>query len=100
VYDDLVEHAGGLNAIVSRVASYPALSLEGLLRLDPDAIIELSETRQDVQGVRREWIALEGVRAARAGRVHVFTGDFLTVPGPRLVRFAETLARTLHGAGQ
>jgi hypothetical protein len=35
----------------------------------------------------------------RRERVFVFTEDYLPVPGPRLVRFVETLAHALHPAG-
>jgi hypothetical protein len=31
----------------------------------------------------------------RRGRVFVFTQDFLPVPGPRLIRFVQELARAL-----
>ena len=95
VHDDLIRQAGGQNALTSGVVSYPTLSVEGLLRLDPDVIVEFAAGRPDAAALRRQWNALDALRAVKTGRVHVFTDDFLSVPGPRFVRFAETIARLL-----
>jgi iron complex transport system substrate-binding protein len=97
VHDDLIAQAGGRNALTSRTVSYPTLSLEGVLRLDPDVIIELSERGTDADALRRQWNVLDSVRAVETGRVYVFTGEFLSVPGPRFARFAETIARAIRG---
>jgi len=95
VHDDLITQAGGENALTSRAVSYPILSVEGLMRLDPDVIVEFAAGRPDAATLRRQWDALDAIRAVKSGRVHVFTDDFLSVPGPRFVRFAETIARVL-----
>ena len=97
VHDDLISQAGGRNVLTSPAVSYPTLSVEGVMRLDPDVIIELAPGKGDAQTRRQQWQQLESVRAVRAGRVYVFTGEFLSVPGPRFVRFAETIARSLRG---
>jgi iron complex transport system substrate-binding protein len=95
VHDDLIRQAGGENALTSRAVSYPIVSVEGLMRLDPDVIVELAPGRPDAATLRRQWNALDAIRAVKSGRVYVFTDDFLSVPGPRFVRFAETIARVL-----
>jgi iron complex transport system substrate-binding protein len=96
VHDDLLSHAGGQNVLAGGGVVYPTLSVESVMRLDPDAIVEFAPGKGDADVLRREWLALDSLRAVKAGRVHVFTEDFLSVPGPRFVRFAETLARALH----
>ena len=95
VHGDLITQAGGENALTSRAVSYPMLSVESLMRLDPDVIVEFAAGRPDAAALRRQWNALQWIRAVKSGRVHVFTDDFLSVPGPRFVRFAETIARVL-----
>jgi iron complex transport system substrate-binding protein len=97
VYDDLITHAGAVNVLTSRAVAYPTLSAEGVMRLDPDVIIEFSFSGTDAAALRTRWNRLDSVKAVKAGRVHVFTSDFLAVPGPRFVRFAETVARALRG---
>jgi iron complex transport system substrate-binding protein len=96
IHHDLVTLAGGRNVLTSPSVSYPTLSAEGLMRLNPDVIVEFGSGRADRAVLRRQWNVLDSLQAVRAGRVYVFTEDFLSVPGPRFVRFTETLARVLN----
>jgi iron complex transport system substrate-binding protein len=97
VHDDLIAHAGGINALASRAVAYPTLSAEGVMRLDPDVIVEFSSSGGDATVLRQQWNRLDSVRAVKNGRVYVFTGEFLSVPGPRFARFIETVARSIRG---
>ena len=83
--------------LTSGAVSYPTLSAEGVMRLDPDVIIEFSSGATDAATRRRQWNRMRSLRAVQTGRVHVFTDEFLPVPGPRFVRFAETIARAIRG---
>jgi iron complex transport system substrate-binding protein len=97
IHHDLITQAGGANVLTSRAVAYPTLSAEGVMRLDPDVIIEFSPAGGDPAARRRQWRRLDAVRAVRNGRVYVFTGDFLSVPGPRFARFARTIAQAMRG---
>jgi iron complex transport system substrate-binding protein len=97
IHDDLITQAGGANVLTSRAVAYPTLSAEGVLRLNPDVIIEFSSTGTNAATLRRQWGRLDAVTAVKTGRVYVFTGEFLSVPGPRFVRFAETIAHSIRG---
>jgi iron complex transport system substrate-binding protein len=97
IHHDLIAHAGGANVLASTAIAYPTLSAEGVMRLDPDVIIEFSSGGTDPSALRRQWNRLDSVRAVRNGRVYVFTGEFLSVPGPRFARIAETIARSIRG---
>lgn len=96
VYHDLLLRAGGRNAVPPGPVLHPALSPESLLRLNPDAVVEFASGAVDGTAIREEWRALPSLTAVERQRVFVFTEDFLPVPGPRLVRFTDTLARALH----
>jgi iron complex transport system substrate-binding protein len=97
IHDDLITQAGGTNVLMSGAVAYPTLSAEGVMRLNPDVIIEFSSGGTDVAALRHQWRRLDSVRAVRNGRVYVFTGEFLSVPGPRFARFADTIARAIRG---
>ncbi len=97
IHDDLITQAGGVNVLASPAIAYPTLSAEGVMRLDPDVIIEFSSRATDAAALRGEWNRLDSVRAVRSGRVYVFTGAFLSVPGPRFARLTETIARSIRG---
>ena len=96
IYHDLLLRAGGQNAVPPGPVLHPALSPESLIRLNPDAVVELAPGAVDATALREEWRALPSLTAVARQRVFVFTEDFLPVPGPRLVRFADTLAHALH----
>jgi iron complex transport system substrate-binding protein len=101
---DLVGMAGGVNVLADSSLEYPRISMESIIRLDPDVIIDagdMGDTPEDRERRRtmteKLWHAQTLVRAARTGHVHAITSDIFVVPGPRVVEAAETMARWLHG---
>jgi iron complex transport system substrate-binding protein len=97
IHDDLITQAGGMNVVTSTAVAYPTLSAEGAIRLNPDVIIEFGPANADAAALRRQWSRLDSIQAVKNNRVHVFTGEFLSVPGPRFVRFVDTVARAIRG---
>jgi len=99
-YDNLIEAAGATNVFEDGALQFPAISKEGLLRLDPDVVIEMapdlaeaSFTREDIIA---EWATLPDLTAVKTGRVYVLGGDYVPVPGPRFVQTLEDMAKVLH----
>ena len=95
VHHDLITQAGGVNVLTSTAIAYPTMSAEGVMRLDPDVIIEFVSRDDDAELLRRQWQRLGSLRAVKTNRVHVFTGAFLSVPGPRFVRLVTDIAALL-----
>lgn len=97
-YNDLIRCAGGENAYADELVQYPLIGREGLLRLDPDVIVEVrtDAAAGDAEKLAADWHAVRGLRAAAAGRVFVFTEDYVTIPGPRFVLLLKKLARVMH----
>jgi len=103
--NDLVGIAGGAN-IVSGVSSlpYPQLSLESILKLDPDVIVdtidmgatETERERRNAEG-QELWRRYRTISAVRNGRVRAAETDALFVPGPRVAESAEWLADVIRG---
>lgn len=98
--DEIIAIAGGINCAPGKRLEYPALSAEGLLQLDPDVIIELAGDVENADDVRETalaaWRVLPGLRALEMHRIHLLTGAYLTIPGPRVPKIADALARCLH----
>jgi iron complex transport system substrate-binding protein len=98
-YDELLADAGAKNAFTGD-APYAALSLEGLLRLDPDVIIELvgehGMTGVDSGSILAQWKNLSDLQAARNGDVAVIRGDFTLRAGPRYPLVLEAFAAVIH----
>jgi iron complex transport system substrate-binding protein len=85
-YNDLIEAAGMTNAIVDSSAVYPQLSTEGLVRLQPDIIIDIAMRSLPVpkERVRADWQMLPVLHAVKNDHVAILSGAYLTIPGPRI----------------
>jgi iron complex transport system substrate-binding protein len=97
---DMLGIAGGVNvfADVARESVQP--SIETILARAPTVILEVRATgllaTADVVQAKRVWGTLASVPAVQSGRIAVFTGEHLVVPGPRVVQGTEAFARALH----
>jgi len=96
--DDLLAVAGAENAYPER-ADWPSIGPAQVVRLRPEIVIINIATpgpadRQDV--IRRAWEELTSVPAVEAGRIHILTEPYLTIPGPRVGQAARLLAETIH----
>jgi iron complex transport system substrate-binding protein len=97
--------AGGRNALPRSVKpEYPRISMETVISLSPDVIIDIGEMGESPSDSDRRrqiteslWKRQTLVKAAREGRVFVTTDEAFTVPGPRIVSVAETMAGWFHG---
>ena len=105
--NELLEAAGGSNVLARPgIMSYPRISLETVLREDPEVIIDLTDAHDtDAQHIaaraadRLLWMHEQGLRSARSGRIFVADSTVFIVPGPRMVEAAQRLFELLHGAG-
>jgi iron complex transport system substrate-binding protein len=68
--------------------------------MNPEVIIEMLGDMGgkliDKQNALSAWQTLPQVAAVADGRVHLFTEDFVVIPGPRFVRILELLAQIIH----
>ena len=98
-YDDLLMRAGAVNAY-DRDVAYAHMSREGLLRIDPDVIVELvgeHGMEASTDSLLSRWEALPDLRAARSGRVSVIKGDFAFRAGPRYPQVLEAFIKAIRG---
>jgi len=101
---ELLEIAGGRNILAdSNLIPYPRISLETVVRLDPDLILEASgigDLKQDVQmmqeRMREPWLQHKELSAVRNGRVVAITSEALVVPGPRVVDAVELMRKPIR----
>ncbi len=94
--DRLITRAGGQNIGASLSSEWGQISLEELIRQDPDLIIlgtaNYGETPEKVKQ-RPGWNRL---RAVREGHIYPINADLISRPGPRIVEGLEALARIIH----
>jgi len=99
-YDQLIDAAGGVNVMNGVKQAYPTITAEAVIRMAPDVIIELSmsytDNYQQRQKICGDWMALKSVPAVKTGMVRCLSGDYLTIPGPRIGLILEDFANVLH----
>lgn len=102
---DVAAIAGGTNVLANVTVAYPRISMETVISLAPDVIIdvgEMGESPADSDQRRRVteglWQRQTMVRAVREGGVHATNDEAFVVPGPRIVDVARMMAAWLHGA--
>jgi iron complex transport system substrate-binding protein len=102
LYDDLLRRAGHENAADQGVRAYAPLSLEAIVRIDPEVIIELDAAGQarpagDADAVSA-WTRLGPLRAVTTRRIHVLAGQQHFIPGPRVAQTFEAMCRKIGGS--
>lgn len=101
---DVATLAGATNVLAGTPLEYPRISMETVVALQPDVIVDVGEMGESPEDsahrlatTRQLWKAQTLVKAAREGRVHATTDEAFVVPGPRIVDVATQLAEWLHG---
>jgi iron complex transport system substrate-binding protein len=98
--NELIELAGGENAIAPTLHKYPPIGGEQVLACGAEVIIEpaMMSERVDSQQAqaRAYWQRFPGLPAVSNGRLHVIDGDIVSRLGPRLPQGIEMIARHLH----
>jgi len=99
-YNDILQLAGGRNVYQDTRLKVPAVSMEGLLRMNPEVIIDIfpdaSAHQADLQKVRQQWQQLTPITAVKQQQIHFIEADYATVPGPRIIQLLADIAKLLH----
>ena len=93
--------------LASTRLEYPKISMETVISLAPDVLIDVGEMGESLESSERRgtvtqalWKGATLVKAVRDGRVHAVNDQAFVVPGPRIVEVAEAMAKWFHGVGQ
>jgi iron complex transport system substrate-binding protein len=94
--DELIAVAGGRNVLAGLGAGWPPLSLEEILRREPDLVL-VGTTAPDPLRLIRDRPGWRSMSAVRTGRVYPVHPDLVARWGPQLPVAADTLARLIRG---
>jgi len=98
--NEMIELAGGENAIGPTLHKYPPIGAEQVIVCDADVIIEPSMQQKDLKEQQKNanhyWNKFETIPAVANERVYVIPGDTVSRLGPRLYEGTETIARCLR----
>jgi iron complex transport system substrate-binding protein len=96
--DDVLQVAGGANALDASSSGYPTIDRERLSALAPDVIVQILPGASEavLAQARANWSELLMLPAVRDGRVYVITEPWAMLPGYRQAELAERLSGLLH----
>lgn len=99
-YDDLLGLGGYANALPPGTRPFSSVTLEAVLRADPDVIVELvpdvaARPLGDADALRI-WARVGDLKAVAAGRVYTLVGPQHFVLGPRIAQTFEALCELIH----
>lgn len=101
--NELIELAGGQNAIGPTLHKYPPIGTEQVLACDVEVIIEPTMAAGDADQQREQalayWSRWPRIPAVEAGSIHVIDGDIVSRLSPRLYQGIETIAQCLQTSG-
>lgn len=93
----LIELAGAVNVAARAKSPYPRLSLEEVIKEDPELIVfPVSAAEGIPENEQALWQRWETISAVKHRRFYRISGDLLNRPGPRIVQGLEALAKTIH----
>ena len=98
--NEMIELAGGENAIGRTVHKYPPIGAEQVIVCDADVIIEPAMGQEDLARQQNRalqyWSKFENLPAVANKRIYVIPGDTVSRLGPRIYEGIETIARCLR----
>jgi iron complex transport system substrate-binding protein len=101
--NELIELAGGENAIAPTINKYPPVGPEQVIASNPDVIIqpvmdvmEKADLTAGKQQLIEYFDRFQSITAVSSNRIYVIDGDAVSRLGPRIDQAAETIARCLR----
>lgn len=89
--------AGGSNIAAQAGVAYPRLSMETVLKEDPEVLIFPSGDIETVpRSEQQQWRRWDSLSAVKQHRFHEVSSNLLNRPGPRIVDGLEQLAKAIH----
>ena len=94
---ELLEIAGGKNVLDQSTPAYPHISMETVVRLDPDVILDSSFMGEaEPARLKDPWMAHAELKAVQKGQVFGMASEPIMTPGPRVVESVEILKGKLR----
>ncbi len=98
--NEMIELAGGENAIGPTLHKYPPIGAEQVIVCGADVIVEPSMQQKDLTAQQNRalqyWSNFENLPAVANKRIYVIPGDTVSRLGPRLYEAIETIAGCLR----
>jgi len=90
--NDLLQAVGAVNAYDGGI-NYPSISVESVVAMNPDVIIELSAFNEGIDEAKvfGLWERFSFISAVKDRKIFIITDDLWLIPGPRVAEIAEKM---------
>jgi iron complex transport system substrate-binding protein len=97
VIHQLIQLAGAENIGARTGQPFPDLSMEEVMKLNPDVLLfPVGLSEEITESERQQWRRCESLKAARAGRLYPIDQALMERPGPRIAEALERLVSLLQ----
>jgi iron complex transport system substrate-binding protein len=97
---EIIESAGGTNAISATVDQYPSIGTEEIIGCGAEVIIQSAMGSENISGQQKAaeefWSKFANLPAVKNKRIYVIDADTVLRLGPRLPEGVKTITRLLH----
>lgn len=95
--NEILQYSGGKNCYNGDLY-YPTISIESIISLNPEVIIEFSFffKKSDPEEIIRQWYGYDQIKAVSNRKIFVVKDQFWLRPGPRVIKIAEKLFEILN----
>ena len=97
-YSEILNLLNIKNVNTRQTVALPTISIEGILQLNPDIIVEIINVDDDIDvpSPQEYWKQFSTIQAVKTNRVFFFSEDFASIPGPRYIHMARALAQKVY----
>lgn len=90
--NNLLQAVGAVNAYDGGI-NYPSISVESVVAMNPDVIIELSAFNEGIDEAKvfALWERFSFISAVKNRKIFIITDDLWLIPGPRVAEIAEKM---------
>lgn len=97
--DELIELAGGVNLAGDITIPYPKFSLENIIHLNPDVILDMGHNElvaeSQKEAVRQVWQKYPFLKAVQREAVFPISADYFITPSPRIAQAVKDLRKMI-----
>jgi len=101
--NDLIGLAGGESVLADTFVPYPKISMEEIIRRNPDVIIDMGHSemvsQSQKQAVKQLWKKYPFLRAVQRDAVFPISADYFVTPGPRVVQAVRDIRKMIAMSG-
>jgi ABC-type Fe3+-hydroxamate transport system substrate-binding protein len=85
--DEVLVSAGAKNALPPSEISWPSLSVEEIIKYNPDIIVDLRpDTEENSDDILKIWEKTAPLKAVQKGNVFVIIDSYVLLPSPKLIK--------------